>query len=252
MHIPDQRIWAAARCMALLAFFASWQPAQAQGQAPVRSGYALSAETCGGFPKLRITMQPGFCAGLVASKGRWADLSAHHRAGAGHALLRRRRHGRLGPEEGPPAAARSGRARARAHQGAAAGARCAARARRRHRPAHLRGRGGQDFPLRSARRRSGRDGRDHRAGLARLQAEALRRHDASAQPASAQALRVRPHRPSVRQHRRAVGCLRDEQIRDEALRGGRGGFAARRGLDVHAAHGRHLPGAQGGRRQPAA
>src|ERR1044072_1642204 len=68
MHIPDQRIWAAARCMALLAFFASWHPAQAQGQAPVRSGYALSAETCGGFPKLRITMQPGFCAGLVAAK----------------------------------------------------------------------------------------------------------------------------------------------------------------------------------------
>jgi glucose/arabinose dehydrogenase len=34
----------------------------------VRSGYAISAETCGGFPKLRITMQPGYCAGLVAAK----------------------------------------------------------------------------------------------------------------------------------------------------------------------------------------
>jgi len=34
----------------------------------MRSGYALSTETCGGFPKLRITMQPGFCAGLVAAK----------------------------------------------------------------------------------------------------------------------------------------------------------------------------------------
>ena len=36
--------------------------------AEMRSGYALSAETCGGFPKLRITMQPGFCAGLVAAR----------------------------------------------------------------------------------------------------------------------------------------------------------------------------------------
>src|SRR6186997_3298821 len=65
MHIPDQQIGvAAARCLVLLALCASWQPAQAQ----VRSDYALSAETCGGFPKLRITMQPGFCAGLVAAK----------------------------------------------------------------------------------------------------------------------------------------------------------------------------------------
>jgi len=68
MHIPDQRIWAAWRCMALLAFFAPWQPVQAEAQVQVRSGYALSAETCGGFPKLPITMQPGFCAGLVAAK----------------------------------------------------------------------------------------------------------------------------------------------------------------------------------------
>jgi len=52
------------RCsvLALLAFLA--QPAHAQ----VRSGYTLSAETCGGFPKMRITMQPGYCAGLVAAK----------------------------------------------------------------------------------------------------------------------------------------------------------------------------------------
>ena len=68
MHIPDQRIRAAARCVALLAFFASWQPAHAEVRAQAKSGYALSAETCGGFPKLRITMQPGFCAGLVAAK----------------------------------------------------------------------------------------------------------------------------------------------------------------------------------------
>ena len=68
MHIPDQRIRAAARCVALLALFASWQPAHAEVRAQAKSGYALSAETCGGFPKLRITMQPGYCAGLVAAK----------------------------------------------------------------------------------------------------------------------------------------------------------------------------------------
>src|ERR1044072_6466235 len=32
------------------------------------SGYALSGETCGGFPRLPIAMRPGYCAGLVASK----------------------------------------------------------------------------------------------------------------------------------------------------------------------------------------
>lgn len=36
--------------------------------AQVKSGYALSGETCGPFPKLRIGMRPGYCAGLVASK----------------------------------------------------------------------------------------------------------------------------------------------------------------------------------------
>ena len=45
------------------------QPAPAQSP---RSGYALSADRCGqgalAFPKLRITMRPGYCAGLVASK----------------------------------------------------------------------------------------------------------------------------------------------------------------------------------------
>ena len=40
-------------------------PALAQSK---DQGYALGADTCGPFPKLRITMQPGYCAGLVASK----------------------------------------------------------------------------------------------------------------------------------------------------------------------------------------
>jgi len=45
--------------------------AQAPVTAPVpalKSGYALNAEKCGPYPKLRITLRPGYCAGLVASK----------------------------------------------------------------------------------------------------------------------------------------------------------------------------------------
>jgi len=41
-------------------------PAMAQGKSP--NGYALGAEQCGTFPRLRITMRPGYCAGLVASR----------------------------------------------------------------------------------------------------------------------------------------------------------------------------------------
>jgi glucose/arabinose dehydrogenase len=39
--------------------------AQAQ---TVRSGYTLTDERCGPYPKLKITTQPGYCAGLVAAK----------------------------------------------------------------------------------------------------------------------------------------------------------------------------------------
>ena len=42
-------------------------PAHAQ-TAKTASGYALSDQKCGPFPKLRITMRAGYCAGLVASK----------------------------------------------------------------------------------------------------------------------------------------------------------------------------------------
>src|SRR3954451_23980561 len=33
-----------------------------------KSGYALSDQTCGAYPRLRIGMRDGYCAGLVASK----------------------------------------------------------------------------------------------------------------------------------------------------------------------------------------
>src|SRR3954464_2140160 len=33
-----------------------------------KSGYALSDQTCGALPTLRIGMRPSYCAGLVASK----------------------------------------------------------------------------------------------------------------------------------------------------------------------------------------
>ena len=48
--------------LALPAATASAQPATKL------SGYALSGETCGAFPKLPIATRPGTCAGLVASK----------------------------------------------------------------------------------------------------------------------------------------------------------------------------------------
>ena len=43
-------------------------PAASAQPAAKPSGYTLSGETCGAFPKLPIAMRPGYCAGLVASK----------------------------------------------------------------------------------------------------------------------------------------------------------------------------------------
>ena len=69
MHVPRQR--ACAWVCAILAAAPAGSPQSASAQA-LKSGYALSAETCGAgalaFPKLRITLRPGYCAGLVASK----------------------------------------------------------------------------------------------------------------------------------------------------------------------------------------
>lgn len=67
MHVPGQRTCAGVSlCAALIAAGFAGSPQSVLAQ--VRSGYALSAEKCGGFPKLRITMRAGYCAGLVASK----------------------------------------------------------------------------------------------------------------------------------------------------------------------------------------
>jgi glucose/arabinose dehydrogenase len=52
------------RWIALPLALALATPAMAES----KGGYALSDERCGAFPKLRITMRPGYCAGLVASK----------------------------------------------------------------------------------------------------------------------------------------------------------------------------------------
>jgi glucose/arabinose dehydrogenase len=40
---------------------------RAESAAAKRGGYALSGELCGPFPKVRISMRPGYCAGLVAA-----------------------------------------------------------------------------------------------------------------------------------------------------------------------------------------
>ena len=53
------------RRLVILVALALATPALAQGRS---ESYALGAERCGPFPKLRITMQPGYCAGLVASR----------------------------------------------------------------------------------------------------------------------------------------------------------------------------------------
>jgi len=53
------------RPLVILVALALATPALAQGRS---ESYALGAERCGPFPKLRITMRPGYCAGLVASR----------------------------------------------------------------------------------------------------------------------------------------------------------------------------------------
>jgi glucose/arabinose dehydrogenase len=58
-------------CVALAAASLAGSAQSASAQA-LKSGYALDDQRCGAgalaFPKLRITMRPGYCAGLVASK----------------------------------------------------------------------------------------------------------------------------------------------------------------------------------------
>ena len=53
----------------------AFSAAAAQGAPPpsaIKSGYAIAGEMCGtpplAFPKIRIGMRPGYCAGLVASR----------------------------------------------------------------------------------------------------------------------------------------------------------------------------------------
>ena len=53
------------RRLVILVALALATPALAQGGG---ESYALGAERCGPYPKLRITMRPGYCAGLVAGK----------------------------------------------------------------------------------------------------------------------------------------------------------------------------------------
>jgi len=54
--------------MRLLALLMALLVASAAHAQSMRSGYTLSEERCGPYPKLKITMQPGYCAGLVAAQ----------------------------------------------------------------------------------------------------------------------------------------------------------------------------------------
>src|SRR5438309_1726313 len=60
-----------APAMALIAGLLSL-PGPAMSQSVARSGYAISSETCGvgelRFPRLKIDLKKGFCAGLVADE----------------------------------------------------------------------------------------------------------------------------------------------------------------------------------------
>src|SRR5512140_1237311 len=64
-----RRSWHVLAAVATVLFGASQGRAD---DATIRSGYALSSASCGeaplAFPRLRIDMKAGFCAGLVASR----------------------------------------------------------------------------------------------------------------------------------------------------------------------------------------
>ena len=152
------------------------------------------------------------------------------------------------PKQGPRAAARSAGRRGQAPQGAAARARPAARARGRHRPAHLCRRGGQDLPLRSARR-----------PIRPRRVETIMQGLPGLQPVLADGTKLkrnshplkhfvfdRTGRIFVNIGAPSDACATSAN-ETKPCAAGEGAVAARRRVDVHAAGRRHLPGAAAGR-----
>ena len=83
----------------------------AEAQTAPRGGYAVGAETCGeapfAFPRLRIGLRNGYCAGLVAGAGDGLQFPRSIVQIPGHNLFVVADMGGWSPVEGPPAAARS-------------------------------------------------------------------------------------------------------------------------------------------------
>jgi hypothetical protein len=69
-RIVQSHLLRGAACAVILAMSADGQtPAAAESaRTALKSGYVVGTERCGGFPKLRIGMRAGYCAGLVASE----------------------------------------------------------------------------------------------------------------------------------------------------------------------------------------
>ena len=190
---------------------------QANAEASHRSGYALTEQSCGqapnAYPKLRIGMREGYCAGLVAERRRrprsfrarscrfpdiassWSPTWAAGSPAEGRLLL-------LDPALPPGKRISELIDRAR----------LSVRAGDRPRRQDLRLDLGDDLPVRSAGGRSRKHHREHHPGIARPEDDAVGRHRGRGERPSAQAIRVRQDRAHLCQCRRAdrqLRCKRD-------------------------------------------
>ncbi len=109
-----------------------------------------------------------------------------------------------------------------------------------------------DLPLRSARAEPEGQRRDHRPGPAVAQHHAAGRQQGRGKRPPDEGLRLRQDRPALCQCRRADRCLRHQRREQQAVRRGRGRLAACRDLGLHAAARRHLSGVEARRSQSAA
>ena len=197
-------------------------------------------------------MRPGYCAGLVASKEDGLIFPRTIVQVPDTRFFVVVDMGGWGPQRGRVLLLDPACAAGQAPQGADDEARLAARTRRRPGSPHLCRHGRTDLPLRSA---GGKSAATVETIIQDLPGRKPKLSDGTvldAQRASAQAFRLRPDRPALRQRRRAERRLRDQARRDQAVRGRRGRRAARRDLDVHAAGRRHFSGAEAGRHESAA
>ena len=178
--------------------------APAAAQPPTKlSGYTLGAETCGAFPKLPIGLRPGYCAGLVAAKDDGlvfprtivqvpdtrffvvADMGGWD-PGRGRVLL-------LDPEAAPGKRIKVLLGKLDLPHGLGVGT---------DRRIYV-GTADRIFRFDPLAAQPAATVETILQGLPGFKPKLVERHGARAQRAPAQAFRVRPHRPPVREHRRA-------------------------------------------------